>query len=128
MLLGHAANDLNILRKLFHWSVSSVDESPVETKGNNTLVFTLIRLLTGKLYEVWQLFRKRFFATQLAKTYELAFAADERTAMQSLKQYFGKKNAIEIVRNQSAFHYSPNHVAASYAAVPEAEEARSVLG
>ena len=128
VLLAHAANELNILAKIFHWAAAAVNESPIELKGNNTLVFTVVRLLTGKLYEAWKLLDKAFFGTQLFRTYTLALDDEGRSALQDLKQYFGRKNAIEAVRNRYAFHYSPDQVTASYSAVPEGEELDLFLG
>ena len=71
VLLAHAANELNILAKIFHWAAAAVNQSPIELKGNNTLVFTVVRLLTGKLYEAWKLLDKAFFGTQLFRPIRL---------------------------------------------------------
>jgi hypothetical protein len=128
VLLAHVANELNVLVRLFHWSAASSDRSPIEERGNNVLVFTVIRLFTGKLYEAWKLLRKAFFASKLAKAYESELETTEQASLQYLKQYFGKQNAIKRVRNGYAFHYSPEQIKASYSAVPDAEELDMYLG
>jgi hypothetical protein len=128
ILLGHVANELNVLVRLFHWSASVEDTSPIEQKGNNTLVFTVIRIFTGKLHEAWQLLTKAFFSSKLAQSYEQEMSDEDKEHLNELKQYFSKKNLIATVRNGYAFHYAPDQVSSSYSSVPETEELHMYLG
>ena len=128
VLLAHAANELNILAKFFHWAADPVDGSPIETKGNNAVTMLVIRLLSGKLYEAWKLLEKALFGAKLSKTYEPAMGTEERAALQNLKRYFRKANAIEGVRKGHSFHYAPDQITDSYSSVPATEELDFYLG
>jgi hypothetical protein len=128
VLLAHAANELNILAKLFQWTAGAADASPIETKGNNTITLAVVRMLTGKLHEVWKLFEKALFGARLSKSYEPLLGAEDQRALQELKRYFGKSNAIEMVRNRHSFHYAPDQITTSYSAIPEGEELEFFLG
>lgn len=128
ILLGHVANELNVLARLFHWSSSAEDTSAIEEKGNNTLIFTVIRIFTGKLHEAWQLLTKAFFSSNMAKSYEQEMSDEDKEHLNELKQYFSKKNLIATVRNGYAFHYTPDQVSSSYSSVPVTEELHIYLG
>jgi len=77
------------------------------------------RLLTGKLYEVWQLFGSAFFATKISAIYEPLFDKESQEAFLELKRYFGKSNLISTVRNKHAFHYSVEQIPAGFAKLVE---------
>ena len=114
VLSAHAANELSVLTKLFLFCSKHEGETEVEREAINAQAMAIGRILTGKLYECWQLLRSVFFDTQLSKMYEPKFDEKTKAALTSLKQYFGRKNIIEAVRNHHAFHYSPDQIKQGY--------------
>ncbi|MFI5295975.1 MAG: hypothetical protein ACHQ0Y_13245 [Thermodesulfovibrionales bacterium] len=108
ILLGHAVNEINILRKTFYL-FSQFSEEPrwrAHVHTSQSLVFA--RILTGKLFEAWELLRKGYFGTRLSHEYDQHLDTEIKEALKSLKQYFGRDNLIDTIRNRFAFHYSPN--------------------
>lgn len=121
ILSAHAANELGVLTKLVHFCAKREAASDVEKEACNAQAMALGRLLTGKLYECWNLLRSAFFSTRLSETYEPQFDDDAKTALAALKKYFGKENLIEAVRNRHAFHYAPDQIARGYTKLAESE-------
>lgn len=121
ILSAHAANELAVLTKLFHLCSRHEAASELAIQARNAQAMTLGRLLTGKLYECWNLLQSAFFGTKLSKAYECQFDEGAAAALTSLKKYFGAKNLIATVRNQHAFHYSPDQIAKGYAMLPAEE-------
>lgn len=117
ILIAHASNDIGALSKLFHFAAGSAGESGVLGQAENAQALVLARGLTGSIYEFWKLLQKSFFGSALSKQYEPLLDAEGRAALQSLKRYFGSDNLIATIRNNFAYHYSPNQVDAGYAAL-----------
>ena len=112
--MAHAANELNVLSKLFHFSAKAASKTPLLTQAENTQSLVLGRVLTGKIYECWKLLQSAFFRTAISKTYQPQFDKEALEALEALKRYFGRNNIIATVRNEHAFHYSPKQVDAGY--------------
>lgn len=129
ILLAHAANELNVLVKLFHYAAGSVAENapPHLEQAHNTQALVLGRTLTGKIYEWWMLMQAAFFGSKLSQVYEPLFEPEPRSALEALKRYFGKDNIISRVRNKFAFHYSLDQVDAGYAAVTDGDPLDSYI-
>ncbi|MNF87937.1 hypothetical protein D3C84_704160 [compost metagenome] len=125
VLLAHAANELNTLIKLFKYCSEHPATTEVEKEARNAQAMTIGRLLTGKLYECWKLLQSAFFGTKLSQVYEPLLDAGATTYLNALKKYFGRKNLIEAVRNQHAFHYSPDQISRGFANLAD-EEALNV--
>ena len=119
ILIAHAANELSVLTKLFHFAAGTVtdDALPHFEHAHNTQALVLGRILTGKIYEWWVLMQSAFFGTRLSQLYEPLFEPDPRMALDMLKRYFGRDNIIGRIRNKFAFHYSPDQVDPGYTAV-----------
>lgn len=114
VLLSHAANELSVLTKLFHFCSSHEVDIPVLIEARNAQALVMGRLLTGKIYECWKLLQSAFFGSRVSKQYEPLFDREGAAALDNLKKYFGRKNLIEAVRNKFAFHYAPDQVQAGY--------------
>ena len=114
ILVAHAANELNVLSKLFHFSAGAKSTEPILQQAENAQALILGRLLTGKIHECWMLLQSAFFGTALSKTYEPQFDVEAKQALDALKQYFSCSNIIATVRNKHAFHYSLDQVDAGY--------------
>lgn len=110
LALGHAANEINAITKMLYWAANGPNDTAAEGHGRFTMELLLIRLLAGKLYESWELLRKKFFGTEISRSYEAALDSQAATSLNFLKVYFGKGNACRQIRNFFAFHYSPDDV------------------
>lgn len=97
-------------RKLLERSVKNPPDNPVLGDVNFSQSFIIARLLAGKLWEGWELMRKAYFSTKLSLMIESKLPEDTKDALGNLKKYFGKKNVIDSVRNEFAFHYNAQRV------------------
>ena len=98
-------DEIVMLRKLLIISMG-IQSHAILQKGQNYQTLFLIRLLSGKLFEGWELFQKRFFGTGLSNVYENKFDLMPKQNLAKLKQYFSKSNPIHQIRNSFAFHYA----------------------
>ena len=115
VLLAHAANELSVLTKLFHFASIDLGDHQLLVEARNAQALTLGRILTGKIYECWQLLQTAFFGTAISKKYEPKFDENAGIALTALKRYFSKTNLIATTRNKFAFHYAPDQIPAGYA-------------
>lgn len=120
--MGHLRNEFMVLVKLLKWSINTVSDDPILTDVNVSQTFIFTRLLAGKLLEGWQLVHKAYFATKLPLSIESNLADKTKDALKELKKYFGKKNVIDDVRNQFAFHYDPQRIRQQLSSVEETDE------
>ncbi|MEJ2794602.1 hypothetical protein WAE56_14400 [Iodobacter sp. LRB] len=121
-LIAHAANELNIFAKLFHFSAGGCSDNPILKNAEKAQTFALGRVLTGKIYECWNLLQVAFFQRPaLSQTYLSRFDPESKKALKDVKQYFGKSNLISKVRNKHAFHYSLDQIDAGYHALGEGD-------
>jgi hypothetical protein len=115
-------NDINILHKTTTISNHNV-ESEVERKAQNSQSLFFLMLLTGKLFEGWELLQKSFFGSKLSKKYENLLPEDAQNSLRDLKNYFGKKeNLIKKVRNKIAFHYDSEEILEQINKLPQDED------
>ena len=119
VLVAHAANELNVLSKIFHFAANAVVDpsAPLMVQAHNAQAMVLGRVLTGKIYECWVLLSNSFFGAKLSRTYEPKFGAEASDALEGLKQYFGRNNIVADVRSRHAFHYSAAEIDAGYRAI-----------
>lgn len=87
----------------------------------NAQALVVGRILTGKIYECWNLLRAAFFGSGVSRTYHSRFDAEALSALDALKRYFGRDNLIAKVRNEHAFHYDVNQVKAGYHTLVEGD-------
>ena len=114
ILLCHAANELSVLSKLFHFSAKQESDDLILIEARNAQFLVLGRVLTGKIYECWRLLEGSFFGSTVSKMYEPLFDDNAKIALNNLKKYFGRDNLIKRVRNEYAFHYSAEQAAIGY--------------
>ena len=112
VLLCHAANELAVLGKMFHFCTNfEVDDEGVLADAQNTQSLLMGRLLTGKLYEFWKLLDKAYFCKDgPSKKYAQLLDPDAKDALDQIKKYFSGNNLIKTVRQKFAFHYSPDQI------------------
>ncbi|MCR5886117.1 hypothetical protein LRS03_25990 [Rhizobacter sp. J219] len=109
VVLAHALNEINALNKLAFMSTRFSPEPTWLAHAEAAQTFILVRPLAGKLNEAWEAMQRGFFKTKLAKEYERDLEASATESLVFLKGYFGRKNAVNVVRNNFGFHYSLEH-------------------
>lgn len=109
--LAHAANEINVFRKLTLLS-SNFDRSSKWQQDAQTCQFlALLRVTTGKLYEAWQLLGTTYFRSKLSIDYKDKLDSNGQDAIAFLKTYFGRADSLVAkVRNEFAFHYRSEHL------------------
>lgn len=108
-VMGHAINELNVLNKMFMIASNFPEKPRILVHAHICQALTISRALTGKLHEAWMAIQNGYLKNKLAITYNPDLEQEVAEALTNLKQYFGKKNLIEIIRNTFAFHYSLSH-------------------
>src|SRR4030095_15838710 len=121
VLLGHAANEVGVRGKLFLYCAGNHSEEPILEKADHTQALLLGRLLTGKIYEFWNLLRTGYFRSALSRTYHDALDDEVRSALDAMKRYFGQDNLVARVRNGHAFHYDVQQIENGFQTVSEGE-------
>jgi hypothetical protein len=119
VMAGQLANDLNILTKLMHMAMNPVAGHEVLTRANTTVAMLVIKLLAGRLNEGWELIKCQF--PPLYNRYEGDLSDDAKQQYTNLKKYFSKKNLINAIRKQLAFHQDPKAVKSGYDAITNDE-------
>jgi hypothetical protein len=108
--LGHAVNEVNALTKLLYWVSNGLARNDAEQRGRETLELLFIQLLAGKLNESWNLLNRKYNGAALSKKYDSKLDVVGKTAFMNLRKYFGSENVCNKIRNQFAFHYSPDEL------------------
>ncbi|MBD9359270.1 hypothetical protein [Methylomonas fluvii] len=121
VMLAHAANEISVLAKLFHFCSGNRSDIPVLERAENSQALLLGRLLTGKLYEFWNLLQTGYFASALSRTYDTAIDDAGRNALVSMRRYFGRDNLIARVRNHHAFHYDIEQIQNGFRSLADGE-------
>lgn len=114
--LAHAANELNVLSKLYQIAMNP-PQNEIERKAMVVQAFLIGKMLAGKLYETWNLFTKAYFGTKISKIYEPLFDSDAQNSLKFLKNYFNNENVISLVRNRFAFHYGADQIQGGFEAM-----------
>lgn len=120
----HLANELNILHKLTHWTFSGALEAPTSVReGQMAQAMFLFRLLAGKLNEGHEMLRKAYWGTKISKIYDSHLRDEAKSSLEGIKRYFDQSDClVRRVRNDFAFHYSPQDFASTLRNLPEGED------
>lgn len=118
-IMAHLVNEINALNKLIFWSHEYLTQNSAEENGKVSLTFILLRLLAGKLNEGNKLLRKKFYGSKISKDYIPALSAKGQEALNQIKRYFNGTNSVTHIRNNYAFHYSPEELDSVLPTVPE---------
>jgi hypothetical protein len=106
LLLGHAANELNVFKKLLIMSGQTRGTVQMEDHVLQGQTLILMRVLIGKLHEAWELFKKRFQENgALSLKYQELLGPEAKAALEYLKQSFGGGSVLTQIRNRLSFHY-----------------------
>tara|TARA_R110000868_G_scaffold157381_1_gene384586 strand:- start:717 stop:1463 length:747 start_codon:yes stop_codon:yes gene_type:complete len=110
LLLAHATNELNVLQRL----IMQMDTGPISkhqaiNDAETGMLFTIVRLLIGKIFETWNLLSTRVLQNEeISKKYLPLLNQVETNALQELKKEFGKRNLLSKLRNNFSFHFPSN--------------------
>lgn len=121
LFLCAGISELNVLSKIFRFvpAVNAVEHHDrVASRAQGMVVG---QIYTGKIFEFWKTFQLLYFASRLSSEYASKLSAESQESLKELKRYFGKKNLIEKVRNNHAFHHSPEKVEEAQATFPADE-------
>lgn len=110
--LGHAANEVNALAKLLYWASNGLARNEAEQRGCEALELLFIQLLAGKLHESGVLLKHKYAGPKLSKKYYSKLDNPTKESLKKLKKYLGSEKTCDKIRNQFAFHYSPDELAA----------------
>ena len=106
--LAQLTNTIEILEKLVYFTrAKSQDE--VMLHATITQQSLTMRLLSGVLWEGWQLLNKSYFCN-LSKTFDSKLSGQGRSNLAKIKKYFSQDNIIKHIRNKFAFHYNPDEI------------------
>lgn len=122
LMLGHLANELSMLKKLFLFCSHSESVDKWQSRANNAQALVMARVLIGKLWEGWLLLQKCFFGSKLSQQYDSLLSAEAKESLSSLKRYFNiKDNMIKKLRDNFSFHYSCEEMTKAFARTTESE-------
>ena len=101
-------NEIILLEKLIAFAVNADDrDTELLRKAHLTQVTFLEKLLAGKLFEGWELARKKYLRSAVSKDYDSLLSQEAKDCLNQIKSYFKKNpNQISKIRNNFAFHYS----------------------
>ncbi len=117
--LAHLANTIIVLQKWMIFCSNRSESGSIHAAAETTQQMLVMRILSGVLYEGWQMLSQSYFGTQLSKKYHSRLSKEDQECLKTLKCYFRKKeNPIKRVRNRFAFHFDRGAVESELKLVP----------
>lgn len=108
-LLGYAANQIAIFKKLTVFATNIDSEQRVRSMVEGAQTQVLVRHLVGVVTEAWELIDKRFLTKPIGKEYrESRLGPMGQASIAALQKQFGSSNILSIIRNNYAFHHPYN--------------------
>src|ERR1043165_1323265 len=120
--IGHLRNELMFLQKMLWWSNNNPTDHTVLQNINVSQGLAIIRLMAGKLWGGWGLVHKSYYGSKVSMSIGNKIPLKSRQALTELKEYFKKENTIRMVRNQFAFHYSPQYIRDQLAQIEDTDQ------
>ena len=112
------ANDLQTLMKLFAVAVGEERDELIIKQGSSTVGMLMLRLLSGRLWEGWNLLKNGY--EPIEPHYEADLGPETRTALGELRIYFAKRgNLIATVRDKIGFHADSGIVKKAFERLPD---------
>jgi hypothetical protein len=123
LLLGHASNEINVLRKLTIMSHQAKLKNKSVAYVQTWQTLFLMRLLIAKIHEAWDLFEKRFRDDRVASKYLPLLGITGTAALHFLRDHFGKGSPLTRIRNKFTFQYGDKDdlIDASFNRLPDDE-------
>lgn len=104
-LLGYAANQLVIFKKLVVFSSNKTPEEYVHQHVSGAQTQILVRHMIGVVSEAWELINRRFIQKGVGREYQSLLSSRGMDALSKLKSHFGSSNVLNKIRNNFAFHH-----------------------
>jgi hypothetical protein len=104
--LAHASNETSILNSLLIISSRFEDDQMQVAYAQAIQMYSLARILAGKLHETWIAVESGYFRSQLSKKYHNQLDDKSIESLKALKKYFSRRNLISDIGNGLAFHFS----------------------
>lgn len=102
----HAHNELAVMNRLLMFSCNDVAFGELHDHAQGVQMWCIMQVLTGKLFETWNVLYERFLKSTPADPAIVALSDDHKQNLAWLQQYFSPKDtALRIIRDKSAFHY-----------------------
>jgi len=105
LLLGYAANQINLLSKLVIFSTNKTPPDQPEQSLSGAQSQILARILIGVLAETWELIRAQYLSSPIGKEYSAKIDPAGQLAIANLKTTFGRANIFSKLRNEHIFHH-----------------------
>ena len=123
VLLGHAANELTVLKKLLVLAGNEKVTGGFVDDIHTYQTLIILRLLIGKLHETWKLFKIHFMEKKnIAIAYRACLSNDANNAIDQLKRDFAPGNPLTDIRDETAFHApTADDIEASFQALPKSD-------
>jgi hypothetical protein len=112
-----AANEISALARLITVAGHQERESFLFDAFVDSQSLTLLKLYAGKIYETWELIRRRYFTTRLSAKYDARLYPEARAALRALKKYFASANIVSLLRHEGGFHYSRADVSEAFSSI-----------
>jgi hypothetical protein len=121
LFIGHLANEIAILQKLFIMSFKNKSSShQVEDRAHMAQALFIMKILVGKVWEAWELITK-VFNRSLSNKYEPRLPCNAKDTLKELKLYFSNKTNTVIykIRNKFSFHYDHGMIKSIFNKLPD---------
>ena len=106
ILLGYAANQLNLFSKLTLFSLNNMTDKEPANFLSGAQSQMLLRMAVGVIHEAWtKIVTTRVMQTPLGKEYLPRLDQEGKDALTSLKKLFGGSGLLASIRNNYAFHH-----------------------
>lgn len=128
LMLGKLHNEINILGNLV--ASLKIDETEIELErfGRTAQTFMFMTLLSGRLYEGWELLRTNYFGNKLSVKYNPLLGDEGINSLNSIKKYFSNGSALQTIRNKYSFHFDETIIKNSYSSSSEIDGCDMYLG
>lgn len=104
-LLGYAANQIAVFRKIVVFATNKTPEEYVDQHVTGAQTQILVRHMVGVVCEAWELINKRFIQKPVGREYQDLLNQAGKDALAKLKSHFGGYNLLSKIRNNFAFHH-----------------------
>jgi hypothetical protein len=121
----HAHNELVVLNRLLMFSLNDVAAGELHDHAHGVQMWTVMQLLTGKLFETWNMLAERFLKSNPEDPAIAALSNAHKKDLAWLKDYFGdnrlNETALRTIRDKTGFHYDKLNLDEAVAALTEQE-------
>ena len=104
ILLGYAANQLNLFSKILLFSLNKTSENEIESTLSGAQSQMLLRVVIGVLHEAWtKIITNRLLKSPLGKEYVPRLDQGGRDALDALNKLFGGSNLLSKFETTTPF-------------------------